>query len=242
MSASSNPYPQRFQTTNWSVVRQLDGIEGDRALATLCERYWYPLYAYARTRVRDVHKAQDLTQGFFAHVLAKDSLRRAAPERGRFRSFLLTSMKNFMANEHARETAQRRGGGHVSLSLDFDEANQRFCRGGVDQLTPERVFERSWTLTILDSVMEQLEAESQAAGNADRFELLKPTLSCGAGTASYDEIAKALDISSEAARQAASRLRKRYRELLREEVTRTLVDGGDVEDEIGQMFASLDAH
>ena len=192
-----------------------------------------------RSKVRDVHKAQDLTQGFFAHVVAKDSLRQAAPDRGRFRSFVLASLKNFMANEYAAENAQRRGGQHRQVSLDFDDGDQHFSRAAAESMTPERVFDRAWTLTLLDRVAERLRTEHEEAGELERFEALKLTLTSVGRGSKYDEIAEKLQVTEAAARQAASRLRKRYRELLRLEVGRTLEDNDDIEDERRRMLASL---
>jgi RNA polymerase sigma factor (sigma-70 family) len=239
MAAPSDIGQREFGSTDWSMVRQLDGPGAELALARLCEQYWQPLYAYVRTKVRDVHKAQDLTQSFFAHVVAKDSLRKAAPERGRFRSFVLVSLKNFMANDFAAENAQRRGGNFRHVPLDFDDGDQHFSRVAADSMTPDRVFERAWTLTLLDRVSERLQSEHEAAGELDRFEALKQALVPAVRGATYDEIAETLQVTPAGARQAASRLRKRYRELLRLEVGRTLEDNDDIEDEIRQMFASL---
>ena len=239
MAAPSDVRQREFGSTDWSIVRQLDGPDAELALAKLCEQYWQPLYAYVRSKVRDVHKAQDLTQGFFAHVVAKDSLRQAAPDRGRFRSFVLASLKNFMANEYAAENAQRRGGQHRQVSLDFDDGDQHFSRAVAESMTPERVFDRAWTLTLLDRVAERLRSEHEEAEETERFEALKATLTSVGRGSKYDDIAEKLQVTEAAARQAASRLRKRYRELLRLEVGRTLEDNDDIEDEIRQMFASL---
>lgn len=239
MAAPSDIRQREFGSTDWSMVRQLDGPDAELALAKLCEQYWQPLYAYVRTKVRDVHKAQDLTQGFFAHIVAKDSLRRAAPERGRFRSFVLASLKNFMANDYAAENAQRRGGNFRHVPLDFDDGDQHFSRVAADSMSPDRVFERAWTLTLLDRVSDRLRSEHEAAGELDRFEALKQALAPAVRGSTYDEIAEVLQVTPAGARQAASRLRKRYRELLRLEVGRTLEDNDDIEDEIRKMFASL---
>lgn len=239
MAVPSDIRQREFGSTDWSIVRQLDGPDAELALAKLCEQYWQPLYAYVRSKVRDVHKAQDLTQGFFAHIVAKDSLRQAAPDRGRFRSFVLASLKNFMANDYAAENAQRRGGNFRHVPLDFDDGDQHFSRVAADSMTPERVFDRAWTLTLLDRVAQRLQAEHEEAGETDRFEALKATLTSVGRGSKYDEIAEKLDVTEAAARQAASRLRKRYRELLRLEVGRTLEDNDDIEDEIRQMFVSL---
>ena len=239
MSASSDIRRQQFATTNWSVINQLHGPDAELALATLCEQYWFPLYAYARSRVRDVHQAQDMTQGFFAHMLAKNSLRQAAPDRGRFRSFLLTAMKNFMTNQHVRENALQRGGGRTLISLDFEDGERHFGKAVVDNMSADRIYERSWTLTLLGRVMDQLRAEFEQSGTVARFNALQPTLSSTAGDFKYETIAGKLEISETTARHAASRLRKQYRELLKAEVSRTLEDSADVEDEIQRMFHSL---
>ena len=138
MAAPTDIRQREFGSTDWSMIRQLDGPDAELALAKLCEQYWQPLYAYARSKVRDVHKTPDLTQGFFAHVVAKDSLRQAAPERGRFRSFVLASLKNFMANEYASEKTQRRGGNFRHVPLDFDDGDQHFSRVAADSMSPER--------------------------------------------------------------------------------------------------------
>ena len=240
MSASSDIRRQQFETTNWSVINQLGGPDAELALAALCEQYWFPLYAYARRRVRDVHQARDLTQGFFAHMLAKNSLRQAAPDRGRFRSFLLTAMKNFMTNERIRDNALQRGGGRTLISLDFEDGERHFGKAAVDHMSADRIFERSWTLTLLDRVMDQLRTEFELSGTIDRFDALQPVLTAAACDFSYETIAGKLEMTETAARQAASRLRKRYCVLLKDEVRRTLADSADVDDEIRRMFQSLE--
>ena len=239
MTTSSDNQRHQFASTDWSVINRLAGPDADQAMATLCEQYWKPLYAYARSRTSDIHRAQDLTQGFFAHVLAKNSLRHAAPDRGRFRSFLLTAMKNFMASEYTHDNAQHRGGGWRSVSLDFVDGERHFGQAVVDNMSADRIFDRSWTLTVLDEVMNHLRAEFEQSDSADRFETLQPALNAAAGDLQYKAIADHLQISETAARQAASRLRKRYRELLKAEVSRTLVDPADLDDELSRLFQSL---
>lgn len=245
MNASSNndPFGQLasdFATTHWSLVlragNRADQL-ADSALASLCQRYWFPLYAFARRRVGDVHEAQDLTQEFFARLLEKNVLASASPERGRFRSFLLTSLKNFLANEWDRTQAQKRGGGRERLSLDWQDGESRLGLEPSHELTPERLFERQWTLTLLEHVVSRLQAEFVTAGKERQFELLKITLT--GEQSSYSDIAVALATSEESARQAAHRLRKRYRELLREEVAQTVETPEEVEDEIGRLFETL---
>ncbi len=230
-----------FATTQWSLVLRA----GDRgsagacgALAWLCERYWFPLYAYVRRKGRDVHEAQDLTQEFFTRLLEKNALAVAAPERGRFRSFLLASMKNFLANEWDRVRARKRGGGRLKLSLDLDAGESRLNLKATNIDAPERAFEQQWALTLLEQVVVKLQAEFEVAGKAQEFELLKGAIT-GEGNLQTDSVAAELGMSAEAVRQAASRLRKRYRELLRAEVAETVSAPGDVDDEIRRLFGIL---
>jgi len=235
------PAPADFATTQWSLVVGAAGRErpdAGAALALLCQRYWYPLYSYVRRRVADVNEAQDLTQEFFARLLEKNTLAHASPERGRFRAFLLTSMRNFLVNEWDRTRAQKRGGDHRHLPLDFDSGESRLHFEPADKRSPERIFEREWALLLLELVLQRLAAESVAAGKQRQFEILQPTLA-GSRTASYEQIAQELGTTEEAARQAAHRLRKRYRELLREEIRRTIAEPGEVDDEIRSLFEVL---
>ncbi|MCY2996348.1 MAG: sigma-70 family RNA polymerase sigma factor [Planctomycetota bacterium] len=229
-----------FQSTHWSLVLRA-GHREDReaALAALCERYWYPLYAYVRRRVVDVNEAQDLTQEFFAWLLEKNALVHASRERGRFRSFLLTAVKNFLANQWDRTKARKRGGGIQRLSLDLDCGESRLHLEPSHDLTPERLFERQWVMTLLDLVMRRLLNEYESSGKADQFERLKGAMTGDRDRLPYAAVAAELGMSEEAARQAASRLRKRYRELLREEVAQTLAEPGDVDDEIRSFFEVL---
>ena len=232
-----------FQTTHWSLVLRAGNRadrEADDALAALCGRYWYPLYAYVRRRSADVHEAQDLTQEFFARLLEKNTLAAASPGRGRFRSFLLTAVKNFLANQRDRDHAAKRGGGARTLSLDWDSGESRLKMEPAHDLTPERLFERQWVLTLLELVMRRLQQECEAAGKAGQFERLKEVLTGGQERLPYAAAAAELGMSEEAARQAASRLRKRYRELLREEVSQTVAEPRDIDDEIRSLFAAFE--
>lgn len=234
--------PESFASTHWSLVlragRQAD-TAAHVALEWLCRHYWFPLYAYVRRRVPDVHEAQDLTQEFFVRLLEKDVLAAASPERGKFRSFLLTAMKNFLANEWARARAAKRGGDRERLSLDWDQGESRISLEPQHELTPERVFERQWALTLLDVVVERLQREFIEAGKARQFELLKETLTGDRQAVDYAAVASELEASEDAVRQAAHRLRKRYRELLREEVAQTLTDPAEIEDELRGLFEAL---
>jgi len=230
-----------FATTQWTLVLnagQRDKAAGSKALATLCERYWYPLYAYARRRTGDATQAQDLTQDFFARLLEKGTLGFASPERGRFRSFLLTAMKNFLTSAHEKDQAQKRGGQHKLMPLDFDAGESKFRLEPVDELTPERLFEKQWTLKLLELVMQRLEQE-HAADRAQQFAVLREFLAGPHGEQTYAAAAAQLGQSEEAIRQAASRLRKRYRELLREEVAQTVADPSEIENELHGLMQSL---
>ena len=232
-----------FQTTHWSVVLRAGNRadrDADDALAVLCGRYWYPLYAYVRRHVADVHEAQDLTQEFFARLLEKNTLAAASPERGQFRSFLLTAIKNFLANQHDHDHAVKRGGRVRTLSLDLESGESRLRTEPTHDLTPERLFQRQWVLTLLDYVMQRLQRECQASGKAEQFDRFKEVLTGGQERLPYAALAAELGISEEAARQAARRLRKRYRELLREEISQTLADPADIDNEIHDLFAVFD--
>jgi RNA polymerase sigma factor (sigma-70 family) len=243
MSPSPDSGGSDFATTQWSLVLRANrsSDSATAALQTLCKRYWYPLYAYVRRRGVESHTAQDLTQEFFARLLEKNSLAAASPERGRFRAFLLTSLKNFLTNEWEKGQALKRGGGNrpISLEVNVDSAETRFRLEPIDQQTPERTFERQWALLLLELVMQRLQAEQAAAGKAQQFELLKDALTAGTDRLPFPTIAAELSISEEAARQAASRLRKRYRELLREEVSHTVASPEEVDDEIRSLFQAL---
>ncbi len=231
-----------FVTTQWSVVlraAQPADSTAQAALESLSRRYWFPLYAFARRRVSTIHEAQDLTQEFFLRLLETNLLAAASPERGRFRNFLLASLKNFLANEWDRATAQKRGGGRKRLSLDWETAESRLSLEPTHSDTPEREFERQWALTLLDVVIQRLQDEFARAGKSQQFELFKETLTGNRGGFDYSSVSAKLQLSEDAARQTAHRLRKRYRELLREEVAQTVETPADVEDEIHRLFDAL---
>lgn len=231
-----------FATTQWSIVlraAQPDDSAARAALEMLCRRYWFPLYAFARRRVATLHEAQDLTQEFFLRLLAQNSLTAASPDRGRFRSFLLASLKNFLANEWDRANALKRGGGRHHLSLDWNSGESRLSLEPAHSDTPEREFERQWALTLLDVVVRRLQEEFAMADRSLQFDLLKETLTGGRSAVDYSIVAAELSLTEEAARQAAHRLRKRYREVLREEVAATVENDDEVEDEISRLLAAL---
>jgi len=231
-----------FATTQWSVVlaaAQHPEEDSRRALSQLCETYWYPLYAYVRGRVASVHEAQDLTQEFFSHLLQRRTIEKAQPDRGRFRSFLLTCLKNFLNNEWQKARRQKRGGSQRILSLDFDSAESRLRLEPYHDATPERLFERRWVLTVLNQVLEALRVQLVRDGKAAHFDQLKNCLTGEATSADYDRAAEALGITPAAAKQSTYRLKKQYRQLFRDEIARTLADQRDVDDEMGQMLKNL---
>ena len=229
-----------FPTTRWTlVVAAADPQQKDArsALVSLCEGYWYPLYAYVRRRGYPPDQAQDLTQGFFVRVLEGRYLGRADPEKGRFRGFLLTSMKFFLADEADRNRAQKRGGGTV-LSLEFSSGEDRYQRESAHDETPERVFERRWALAMLDRVVEKLRSEFVHHGRPEHFERLKVFL-LGQADAPYAALAREMNTSEGALKVAIHRFRRRYRELFRQEIADTVADPGKVESELRFLAAAL---
>jgi RNA polymerase sigma-70 factor (ECF subfamily) len=243
---STTPFPAgnpRFRSTRWSVVlaaQATPGPDADRALATLCETYWYPLYAFARRRGQDAEAAQDLTQEFFARLLDKRDFGAANPARGKFRSFLLGAFVHHMSNERERAAAWKRGGRATVLPLDLTAGEERYCREPADNRTPEKLYERRWALTLLETVLQQLRREHESAGRDRAFEVLSgPALTTAAGEVPYRTLAAQLGMTETAVKVAVHRLRHRYRELIRETVAQTLTDPRDVEDEIRFLFAAL---
>jgi RNA polymerase sigma-70 factor (ECF subfamily) len=234
--------PHDFATTQWSMVLaagRVDDCDAQAALSQLCELYWYPLYAYVRRRLNNVDDAQDLIQSFFAHLLEKGAVAQADRSRGRFRAFLLTAIKNFLANEWQKDQTQKRGGQRLRLSLDFESGESRFQHEPSHELTPEKLFERRWVTTLLDRVLDRVRSELADAGKAQLFDHLKEGLTGDADTPYYQQAATALGVTPAAAKQSAYRLRKRYRQLFREEVARTVADDAEVDEEIGRLFATL---
>ena len=215
--------------------------DAEEALEELCERYWSPLYAYARRNGCSVEEAQDLTQGFFARFLEKQAVRAADPARGRFRSFLLGSFKNFLANERERERAGKRGGGQIPLSLEFEREEARYTAEPRDLLTPEALFERQWALSVIDRAQTMLAAETARAGKQAAFERLKMYLVGEREPGGYAEIARALGMTEGAVKVTVHRLRRRFRELLRSEIAATVSDDSETDAELEYLMAVLSA-
>jgi RNA polymerase sigma-70 factor (ECF subfamily) len=243
-SRDANEAANRFQTTHWSLVaaaRDRASPEAQQALAELCEMYWYPLYAFIRRSGHGSEEARDLTQEFFARVLEKDYLADVDREKGKFRSFLLTACKNFLANERDRAAALKRGGGCTINSFDSGEAENRFGQEPAHQATPERLYERRWALLLLQNALAQLRREFEQAGKVDVFERLKGMLTGEKSAERYAEVAAALGITESSVKVSVHRLRRRYGEILREQISRTLRNPSEIDAEIRDLFTALRA-
>jgi RNA polymerase sigma factor (sigma-70 family) len=230
-----------FVTTQWSVVLTAQGRSpaADEALEKLCRAYWWPLYGFVRRHGYTPEEAQDLTQGFFASLLERRDLDVVRREKGRLRSYLLVSLKNFLAKARRRELAVKRGEGRALVPLDELLTRERAGAEPSDTLTADRIYERRWALTLLEQVLMRLESEYKGAGNGDLFECLKEFLSDEPGRRSQAEVAFQLGMTENAVKQAFHRLRRRYRELLRNEITQTVAVPGDVEDELRHFISVL---
>jgi len=231
-----------FATTHWSVVLSALDQESKvsaEALEQLCRAYWYPLYAYARRVTNNPADAEDLTQGFFAKLLQKDYLRSAARDRGRFRTFLLTALQRFMANEWDRQHAQKRGGFAPAISIDQEVAENRFAAEPAQGLQPDALFDRHWAMALLDQAMAQLREEYAASGRAALFEHLQNCLTQDEGSLPYAEVAARLKSTEAGVKMAMSRLRARYREVLRLQIAQTVTSEAEVEDEVRHLFRAF---
>jgi len=229
-----------FMTTQWSVVMAAgeDATDVSReALAQLCERYWGPLYAYVRRRGHDAHDAQDVIQGFFAQFLERGCIKAASPGRGKFRAYLLTALKHYMANEHRRAQTQKRGGGQTVLSLDFGSAEGVCQIEPVQHDTPETLYEQRWALALLDGALQRLEREHAQNGKAALFGALSPCLTGEAGDTTYAQLAEQLGMSEGAVKVAVHRMRKRFGTLLRDEIAQTVANAAEIEEEIRHLFS-----
>jgi len=232
----------QFVTTHWSVVLAAGGLDdthGQAALARLCRVYWYPLYAYVRRQGHTPEDAQDLTQEFFARLLAKNYLSTVDRAKGRFRSFLLAALRHFLANQWDRAQAAKRGGGQRFISLDETNAETRYGLEPADTMTAERIFERRWALTLLELVLSRLRDENAQAGKLELYEQLKDCLTGASDAVSYAELGARLNLTEGAVKVAVHRQRRRYRELLREEIAQTVSCAAEVDDEFRCLLAAL---
>jgi RNA polymerase sigma-70 factor (ECF subfamily) len=246
MSSTDPTPPQRsdagFVTTRWTTVLaagRKSSPQADVALEELCRVYWYPLYAYVRRHGHSKEDAEDLTQAFFERFLQKNYLDGLSSERGRFRAFLLASLKHFLANEWDRAGRQKRGAHATHLSLDWRDADTRYQLDLRDDLSPDKLYDRTWAVALLERVVGRLRDECATEGKAEMFAHLKPLLMAEKSAISYPQAAAALGISEEAARVAVHRLRRRYRALLREEIAQTLASPAQVEEEMQALFTAF---
>jgi RNA polymerase sigma-70 factor (ECF subfamily) len=239
------PFPENaghFSTTHWSLIVRAG--KGDRpasreALELLCRRYWFPIYAFIRREGNGVHDAQDLTQAFFTRFLEKDYLHDVDRARGKFRSFLLASVRHFLANARDHARATRRGGRRVALSLDFSKAEDRYAHEPVAHWTPEKLFHRRWALELLRAVLDRLQSEWEHPERRAFFSMVQDHVTGLTPTGTLVDVARACDMTEGAVKTAVHRLRRRYRDLLREEIAHTVTEPDQVDEEIRQLFAAL---
>lgn len=245
VSEVSDHFPARsaeFTTTHWSVVLAAGegaSLPAQTALAQLCQTYWYPLYAFARRKGHDAPDAQDLTQGFFASLLDQHLVARADPQLGRFRSFLLGSFKHFLAHEHERARALKRGGGQPNFSLDQLNPEERYAFEPADEATPELIFDRRWAREQVDNALNRLRAEYASSGRGPLFDLLKDYVWGDQNALSLVEIASRLELNEESVKKSVQRLRQRFRDSLRAEVAQTVATPDQLDDELRHLRAAL---
>lgn len=243
-SPSSSAPGDIFATTHWTVVLaagKRHTPQSDHALEELCRTYWFPLYAYVRRRGHNKEDAEDLTQAFFAKLLEKNFLANLDSEKGKFRAFLLASLKHFLINEWKKSQRLKRGGGEKLLSLDWKTADTQFQIAATNEPSPDKAFDREWAVALLAKVIERLQMECGVEGRAKQFAELKIFLTAGKGALSHADAAKNLGMDETAVRVAVHRLRKRYRILLREEISQTLADAADVDEEMRALFGAFDS-
>lgn len=232
----------RFATTQWSLVvaaGNRGSAEADAALERLCSEYWYPVFAFVRRRGHSVDEAEDLTQAFFTRLIEKEVLSEADRNRGRFRTFLLTGCQNFLSNERDRMLAAKRGGGRTPLSIDVAAAEARYQRALAHDETPERLYDRQWCLTLLARVLDDLREGYVADGKERLFDRLRGFLTIDDDAGSHAEVARDLGMTIAAVKVAVHRLRRRYRDALREHVADTVASPDEIEDERRYLLKTL---
>ena len=241
-SNQSNPPTQAvFTSTQWSLVvtAQAGDTQSAAALETLCRAYWKPLYAFVRRQGVQPDEAMDMTQGFFTRLLEKDWITAADQERGRFRNFLMTSIKHFMSNEWAKQRAKRRGGGCRFIPVDVQTAETQYRLDPIDTRSPERTYERQWALTTLEQVMDTLRQDYQKRNKTAQFEILKPCLVLSSQHQPYAQLAQQLDTTEGAVRVMVHRLKQQYRQKLRHHIAQTVASAEEVEQEMQHLFQAL---
>jgi DNA-directed RNA polymerase specialized sigma24 family protein len=234
----------QFTTTCWSAIllsAQSQAPGSDNAREEFCQVYWYPLYAFIRGRGYNPEDARDLTQGFFLFILDRKALKRGTSAKGKFRSFLLGSLKNYLSNAYQHENAIKRGGKIDFVSVDFSDGEDRYSREPTDSLTPEKIFDANWAVTLLAQAIERLKEEYSAKGKGNIFETLKPflDLSGAAQALSYEVVSERLKVNSAGVKTLIHRFRKRYSEILQEAVVQTVTDLSEIDDEIRSLCAAL---
>jgi RNA polymerase sigma factor (sigma-70 family) len=242
-NASANPsMGSGFATTHWSVVMAAGkghSTQASEALEQLCRTYWYPLYAFVRRHVSEAHDAEDLTQEFFTRFLAKEYFGRADPALGRFRSFLLACLKNFLAEQRRQARRLKRGGGRTTISWDSQTAEERYRLEPADPVTPEQVYDRRWALTLLETALGRLTEEQSTAGKEEVFTQLKDCLWGEGRETGYAAMAARLGLTEGAVKVAVHRLRRRFRDLLREEVAHTVAADAEVDEELRHLIGVI---
>jgi RNA polymerase sigma-70 factor (ECF subfamily) len=234
----------QFRTTHWSVVLAVNHDDDDtrgRAMEELCRAYWFPVYAFVRQQGHDVDDAQDFTQGFFAHVLERDTFASAQREKGRFRSFLLGSLKNFLGHEARKRAALKRGGQAMLVPVEEEDGEERYQLALATKMSPDKLYLRSWADSLLASALALLRAEYLQAGKLDLFDKISPRLSGAADEASNPQLAALLGMSAGAVGTLVYRMRQRYGEILREQIAHTVSSPEEVDDEIRFLFSALES-
>ena len=232
----------RFATTHWTIVLAAgspDSSQYREALETLCRTYWFPLYAYLRRHGYDRHDAAEYTQGFFAYILENQLCSKIQPRIGKFRSYLLTTLKHFLTDEFRHIAAAKRGGGKKPLSLDINDGEAQYLLQPIHNLSPERIFERAWALTVLDKVMDRLEDEYISMGKQRLWNLLKTHLCGDTNAISYRDVAVKLGTTEGAVKTSVYRLRRRYREILYDEIAQTVCTKKEVTEELQALFDAV---
>lgn len=242
-TTDTRPCPARwFATTHWSMVlaaRQGEDTQATIALETLCRTYWYPLYAFIRHQGSSPEDAEDLTQAFFARFLEKEYLKDVSPSKGKFRSFLLAALRHFLSNERDRQRTLKRGGAVQHIPLTRDSAEARYRLEPAQEATPERIYEQSWVAVLLDRVLERLRREYEAAGKGALFSTVHVYLEGDRGQAPYAEVGRKLGLGESAVKMSVLRLRRRFGELLRQEIAQTVASAAEVDEEIRALFAAV---
>ena len=221
------------------MAGKTESASAEQALNQLCRTYWYPLYAFIRRKGHNPHDAQDLTQAFFARLLKKNYVAQADRERGRFRTFLLAALTHFLADEWDKARRLKRGGGRETISFDADSAEERYRLEPIDQLDAAKLYERRWVTTLFDQMLARLEQEFRDSDKGELFDCLKSSLLADSESPSYAVLGRRLGLKEDAVKQAVHRMRRRYRELFREEIAQTVAGPGEVEDEWKHLFAVL---